>query len=119
MTNKLESKKDTRFKTGDIIEVSMRIEYQIPIEDEVKSDIDVNDYEAKYSIYYSFPRKLGFSAIDFSVEAGYCPSFCDDIEQYIEESIEQDLEEIAEYELFDVNNTGEYQTAKIRVKALK
>jgi hypothetical protein len=119
MTDIYARKKGTEFEIGDIIDVSMSIEYQIPPEDEEKSVIDLNDYDAKYEIHYSFPRKLGFSTVDFSVEAGFCPSFGDDIKQYIEESFEQDLEEIAEYELFDVDNTGEYQTAKIRIKALK
>ena len=60
-------KKGTEFEIGDIIDVSMSIDYQIPPEDEEKSVIDLNDYDAKYEIHYSFPRKLGFSTVDFSV----------------------------------------------------
>ena len=33
----------TKFKVGDIIEVSMKIEYQIPEEDETKPVIDLSD----------------------------------------------------------------------------
>lgn len=40
----------------------------------------------------------------------------------IEEWIRQDMDsfpEISDYEIFDVIDKGEYQTAKIRIKALK
>ena len=119
MTNTDVRKKMHDFKVGDVIEVSMSIEYNIPPEDEEKSVIDLNDYDANYNISYHYPHKLGFADIDFTIEAGFSPDFGDDIKQYIEESIEQDLEEISEYEIFDVDNKGEYQTAKIRIKALK
>ena len=119
MTNVEKSENKIGFEVGDVIEVSMKIEYDIPAEDEEKSVIDLSDYDAKYEIHYSYPRDLGFSFLDFKVDAGYSADFGDDIEQYIEESIEQDLEEISEYELVDVDNRGDYQTARIRVKALK
>ncbi len=119
MTNVDKCKKRIGFETGDVIDVSMKIDYDIPDEDEEKSVVDLNDYVAKYTIHYSYPRNLGFSFLDFKVDAGCCVDFNDDIEQYIKESIEKDLEEISEYELFDVDNSGDYQTAKIRIKTLK
>lgn len=112
-------RKGHEFQTGDVIEVSMNIEPQIPPEDDEKLEIDLNDYAIRYNITYRYPKNMGFADIDFTVEAGCYTGFGDDIKNYIEESIELDLEEIAEYELFDVDNTGEYQTAKIRIKALK
>lgn len=119
MTSTYVRKKGTEFEIGDVIEVSMDIEYKIPLEVEAKDVICLDDYEAKYEINYSFPRNLGFSSINFTVDAGFSSSFCDDIELYLEESLLEDLREISEYELFDIDNTGEYQTAKIRIKALK
>ena len=45
-------------------------------------------------------------------------SFDDDIKRYIEQYLKEDFAEIAEYELFDIDNEGDYQTAKIKIKKL-
>ena len=108
----------TKFNVGDIIEVSMKIEYQIPEEDETKPVIDLSDYPTIYEIDYSYPKEKGFRNIDFTFDAGCSACFNDDIKQYLEEYLKEDMKEIAEYELFDIDNKGEYQTAKIKITKL-
>ena len=107
----------TKFNVGDIIEVSMKIEYQIPEEDETKPEIDLSDYATTYEILYSYPEE-GFMDIHFTVDADCSESFNDDLKQYLEEYLKKDMKEIAEYELFDIDNEGEYQTAKIKITKL-
>ena len=107
-----------KFNVGDIIEVSMKIEYQIPEEDETKPEIDLSDYATTYEIHYSYPEEKGFMDIDFTVDADCSESFNDDLKQYLEEYLKKDMKEIAEYELFDIDNEGEYQTAKIKITKL-
>ena len=107
----------TKFNVGDIIEVSMKIEYHIPEEDETKPEIDLSDYATTYEIHYSYPEE-GFMDIDFTVDAGCIACFNDDLKIYLEEYLKKDMEEIAEYELFDIDNKGEYQTAKIKITKL-
>lgn len=119
MTSINESKKRPEFKIGDVIEVSMSIEHQILSKYEDKSVIDLSDYATRYEIHYSYPRELGFSILDFTVDASFSCDFDDDITQYLEKYLKKDLAEITNYELFDVDNTGEYQTVKIRIKAIK
>lgn len=103
-------------KAEDIIEVSMSITPQIPEEDEEKTVIDLNDYATDYCINYSYPDS-GFTDVSFTEDAG-CSSFCD-IKDYLEQSLKDDIEEIDEYELFDIDNAGEYQTAKIKILKIK
>lgn len=103
-------------KENDIIDVSMSIKPQIPKEDEEKTVIDLNDYATDYSISYSYPDS-GFTDVSFTEDAG-CSSFVD-IEEYLKDSLQQDIEEIDEYELFDIDNAGEYQTAKIKILKIK
>ena len=103
-------------KENDVIEVSISITPQIPEEDEEKTVIDLNDYATDYCINYSYPDS-GFTDVSFTEEAG-CSSFCD-IKDYLEQYLKDDITEIDEYELFDINDVGEYQTAKIKVKSVK
>ena len=117
MTNTNENK--TIFNVDDIIEVSMNIDYQIPEGEEEKPVFDASDYDTKYEIHFSCPQKDWIMFTDFTVEAGYIATFDDNIINYLEESLENNLEEIAEYELFDVEDKGLYQTAKIKITALK
>lgn len=119
MTSINEIKRSPKFEIGDVIEVSMRIEHQVPSEDEEKSVIDLSDYATRYEIDYSYPRELGFLSLDFTVAAGCISDFKDDIEQYLAEYLRTDLAEIADYELIEVDIAGEYQTAKIRIKHLQ
>ena len=37
---------------------------------------------------------------------------------YVIKYLKKDMKEIAEYELFDIDNEGEYQTAKIKISKL-
>jgi hypothetical protein len=60
----------------------------------------------------------GFRNIDFTFDASCSACFNDDIKQYLEEYLKEDMKEIAEYELFDIDNEGEYQTAKIKITKL-
>lgn len=88
-------------KGNDILDVSLRIN-------------DEADNETKYSVTYYFDGKI-YSDADVTMPK-------DTGELYIEEWIRQDMEsfpEISDYEIFDVIDEGEYQTAKIRIKALK
>ena len=103
-------------KADDIIEVSISITPQIPEEDEEKPVIDLNDYATDYFINYSYPDS-GYTDVSFTEDAG-CSSFCD-IKDYLEQYLQTDIEEIDEYEIFDVDDVGEYQTAKIKVISLK
>ena len=120
MTGFFVIKKNEELKAGDVIEVSMSIDPQIPEEDYEKHNLNLDDYDIKYNISYIFPHDMGCGDVDFLVEAGYCPSFGDDIKSYIEESVHNDIKELDDYEIFDVDNSSfEYQTAKIRVKSLK
>lgn len=103
-------------KENDVIEVSMSITPQIPEEDEEKTVIDLNDYATECSISYTYPDS-GFTDLSFTEDAG-CSSFCD-IKDYLEQYLKNDIEEIDEYELFDVDNIGEYQAAKIKILKIK
>ncbi len=103
-------------KENDVIEVSMSITPQIPEEDEEKTVIDLNDYATDYCINYSYPDS-GFTDVSFTEDAG-CLSFCD-IKDYLEQYLKDDITEIDEYEIFDVDNVGESQTAKIKILKIK
>ena len=103
-------------KENDIIDVSMRITPQIPEEDEEKTEIDLNDYATDYCISYSYPES-GFTDVSFTEDAG-CSSFVD-IEDYLKNYLQQDIEEIDEYEIYDIDNVGEYLTAKIKILKIK
>ena len=111
-----ESKKNTILKTGDIIKVSLKMTPQIPEEDEDKSEINLDDYPTNCSISYDYPDS-GFTDLSFTEDAG-CSSFSD-IKDYLEQYLTDDIKEIDEYKIFEVDNVGEYQTAKIKVKSLK
>ncbi len=104
-------------KPEDVIEVSMIWETLIPEDEEIGTTIDPNNYDNKYQISYKYPENAGFTDVDILEEAGCC-SFVD-IKDYIENHLENDIPEISEYGLFDVDNEGEYQTAKIKVLAIK
>lgn len=106
-------------QVNDIIEVSMNIKLDIPEEDFEKNEICVHDYKQDYEITYHNLREDSFGEVDFPVEAGFSPSFSD-IESYLKEELHNDYEEITEYELLESDmSDGEYQTAKIKVKAIK
>ena len=106
-------------KVDDIIEVSMDIRLDIPEEDSEKTEIYTHDYRQNYEITYHNLREDSFGEVDFSVEAGFSPSFSS-IEGYLKEELKNDYEEITDYELLESDmSDGEYQTAKIKVKAIK
>ena len=105
-------------EVNDVIEVTLRLELEIPEEDEDKREIYVHDYNQKYNITYRNLRNDDFCDIDFTVDAGCIPCFSD-IESYLQEDLIHDYEEITEYELLESDSSDiEYQTAKIRVKSL-
>ena len=88
-------------KENDVLEVSL-------------SYSENENEETNYSVTYSLNGEF-YTSADVTIPK-------DTGELYIEEWIRQDMEsfpEISDYEIFDVIDEGEYQTAKIRIKALK
>ena len=111
---------NTKLNVGDVLDISLRIETLIPDEDFEKNEVlDNSDYAHDYDVwFYKGEQFVGSS--EFQVEAGFCPSFGDDIEEYIAEEISQTYADITEYEVFDINKSNyEHQTAKIKIKATK
>lgn len=104
MTTTKTNEKKSKFNVGDIIEVSMQIEY--------------TSSTTTYKIHYSYPQTKGFKETEFEVDANCSSSFGNDIKQYLKELLKDDITEIAEYELIDIDNKGEYQTAKVKIKSL-
>ena len=110
----------TELNVGDVLDITLRIESLIPDEDFEKNEVlDDSDYAHDYDVwFYKGDQFIGSS--EFQLEAGFCSSFCDDIEEYLEEEMPQTYADITEYEVFDVDKSNfEHQTAKIRIKAIK
>ena len=109
----------TELNVGDVLDITLRIESLIPDEDFEKNEVLVDsDYAHDYDVwFYKGDQFIGSS--EFQLEAGFCPSFSDDIEEYIEEEMPQTYADITEYEVFDVDKSNfEHQTAKIKIKAI-
>ncbi len=105
------------FEIGDVIDVSIRLEVNIPEEDYSKSIIEIDNYEKHYYVDYSCARTSSSCFYDFTIEEGF--SINDEIDSYIKEDLQKIYPEIAEYEIFDVNKDDfEYQSAKVRIKSL-
>ena len=119
MTSKNECKKESSLQVGDVIDVSMAIEYIVHKKAEGKSILDAEDYDTRYEIRYFYPRKKGTLFLDFTAPNGGISDFDDDLNKYIKKYLKDDLSEIAEYEILDIDNNGERQFAEIKVKALK
>ena len=99
-----EESMESMLNVGDVIKVSMKIDYQVP------------DYEAELSMFYTLSEDIPYMDYNHPAAADYNY----DIKNLIEEDLNDDISEIGDYEIFDVNNSNiEYQTAKIRVKSLK
>lgn len=106
------------FEIGDVIEVTIKLEADIPDEDWDKGVIDMDKYDKKYSVDYSCQRTGSSCSDDFTVEAGF--TIDDEIDCYIKEDLPKIYPEIADYEIFDINKDDfEYQSAKVKIKALK
>lgn len=116
MTKTNINKKNITLKLDDVLEVAMKIESQNLDFNEEEANA-TNEYELKYIITYFYPNKSGFFEVEFIVDKDSSASF-DDIKRYIEQYLKEDFAEIAEYELFDIDNEGDYQTAKIKIKKL-
>lgn len=120
MTELSNKKEETMFNVGDIISISMKIDFKIPEEDYDKKEVFLDDYSAELSISYTLPENIPYMDYSLDAEPGYCTIFDYDIKSYIEEYLSNDIREIEDYEIFDINNESvESQTAKIRVKSLK
>ena len=88
------------FKTNDILDVSL--------------NANEEDNEINYGITYFLNGKIYTSAdVTMPKDSGYL-----DVEEWIRQDMDS-FPEISDYEIFDVIDKGEYQTAKIRIKALK
>ena len=55
----------------------------------------------------------------FTLDEGEYPDYVDDIVGCINEEMEESFPEVTDYEIFDVDNTGEFRKAKVRIKAVK
>ena len=88
-------------KVNDILDVSLHVR------DENNKTI--------YSVTY-FNNGMIYSSADVPMpkDFGYL-----DIEEWIEEDIESFLPEISDYEILEITDFGEFQSATIRIKALK
>ena len=119
MTKKDELIDDAAYKAGDVVEVTMSIEPIIPPGVDEFEVTDWSGFDEKCEVSYSYPRVLGCAMNEVYIDAGIYPGF-DDIKDYLEKYATQDLDDVAEFEIFDVHSSNyEFQTAKIRIKALK
>lgn len=106
------------FEIGDVINVSIRLDADIPEEDFEKDVIEMDKYDKKYSVDYYCERTGASCSDNFTVEKG--SDIDDDINNYIEEDLQKIYPEITEYEIFDVKKDDfQEQSAKVRIKALK
>ena len=107
-------------KVGDTIDAIYSIEFDID-DDNIwdNEDLDIYDYKRKYEICYYLNDKLICWYEDES-EAGLIPIFDGNIEELIKLDLPNTFEEIAEYEIFDIDNKYyNQQRAKIRIKSFK
>ena len=111
--------KNKPINEGDIINVTMSMEQQIPEEDLKNNDIiDPNNYDTKCNVSYRHPNDAGWTEVDYTDEAGYCSYIS--ISDYLKEHLKEDIDYLLDYEIFDVDDDDfEYQTAKIKIKTLK
>lgn len=101
-------------KPNDILNVRLSIEVDIPEEDMKNSDFSYEDYERCYSVFYSLGGQVYYAADEvFPVGAGDV-----DIKEWVAQDIIYDTQ-IKEYEIFDIKDYGNYQTAKIKVISIK
>ena len=120
MTELSNKKEETMFKAGDVIEVTLSIDLEIPDEDFENRKVDLDNYSGRFIIDYTLPENIICSSCSIDAEPGFGSIFDYDIKRYIEEYLSNDISEIDKYEIFDVDNSSfEYQKAKIRVKSLK
>ncbi len=114
------SSRNSILEVGDIIDAIYRIEFDID-DDNIWSnkDLDIYDYKRTYEICYYLNGKHICSYEDES-EAGLIPMFDGNIEELIKFDLPNSFEEIAEYEIFDIDNKYyDQQRAKIRIKSFK
>ena len=100
MTSKNECKKESSLQVGDVIDVSMAIEYIVHKTAEGKSILDTEDYDTQYEIRYFYPRKKGTLFLDFTAPNGGISDFDDDLNKYIKTRIS----------FFKDHNLEEYKT---------
>lgn len=107
-----------KFEIGDIIEVSITLDVDIPEEELAKNVIDIDNYEKNYSVDYHCERSGSACSYEFTVEKGF--SIDDDIDVYVKEDLKKIYPEITGYEIFDVEKDDiDYQSAKIKITSLK
>ena len=88
-------------KANDILDVSLHI-----------NDEGIN--ETQYSVTYSLNGEIYTSAdVTMPKDSGFL-----DIEEWISQDMAS-FSNVSDYEVFDVTDEGEYQTAKIKFKGLK
>ena len=111
-------KPDSKLKVGDILDVSLSVEL-LNVPEDIET-IVFEDYKRQYHVDYTKQATKEFINYDFEVEAGFIHTSCGNIEDFIREDLPVTFEEIADYEIFDVDNSdGDNLSAKIRVKSLK
>lgn len=101
-------------KPNDILNVRLSVEVDIPEEDMKNPDFSYENYERSYSVFYSLGGQVYYAADEvFPVGAGDV-----DIKEWVAQDIIYDAQ-IKEYEIFDVQDFGNYQTAKIKILSIK
>ena len=104
---------------GDELGILLNIKTHIPDEDLKKGEMLYDDdYKHSYSITYRLKDKC-IGGSDFTLDEGEYPDYVDDIVGCINEEMEESFPEVTDYEIFDVDNTGEFRKAKVRIKAVK
>ena len=88
---------------------------ELRVNDILDISLHVRDENNKtiYSVTYFNNGVYSSADVPMPKDFGYL-----DIEEWIEQDIES-FPEISDYEIFDVTVLGEFQSAKIRIKALK
>lgn len=94
--------------TERILDLTIDIDFDIP-EGSENTDNPFEDFDAQYKVRYEENGKL-YSEYDFLLEAGYST----DIKDIVDTDMKS--ENISDYEIFDINDMGDYITAKIRIK---
>ena len=113
-------------KIDDVIKFTLKIEMLVPEEDyetkknaEGKVVLDPIDYKHHYDVSYVVKDSKEYGWYEYTLDEGFIPSFGDDVEELVKEEMQNNFKEITDYEIFDVDNSRyDYQTAKVRIKAV-
>lgn len=106
-------------KIDDIIEFEIKIDINIPKEDlESGKVIDVSDYKRDYEVSYSVNGNEESISYSLSADEGTC-CIEDNIKDLIKDEMTKRYKEVTDYEIFDVYNDYDNQSAKVRIKSVR